>query len=105
MIVVLLSLGDDVNSFEIISYILSYDHVDPKRSRSLLCSLYVYVVFSLIFLHLGASRSENVINGVVYVSIKAISPIKVLAMTLTWRHTLYSCFAHTHTFQYIYITF
>ena len=79
-----------------IIYILSYDHIDPMVSRSLLCSLYVSMIFPLICLHLGASRCGNVISGVVYVFIKFIAPVKVLAITLTWGHTLYSLVAHTH---------
>ena len=84
-----------------IIHILSYDHNHSIVSGSILCSLYVYVVFPLIFLHLGTFRSGNVIHRVVYVFIQAIAPIEVLAMALTLGHTLCSLIAHTH-FQYTY---
>ena len=71
-------------------YLLSYDHIDPTIGRSFLCFLYVYVLFPFICLCLGASHSGNIINGIVYVSVKVIAPSKVLAMNLMSRHTLFS---------------
>ena len=79
-----------------ITYRLSYDHIDPMEGRPLLCSLYISMVFLLIYLHLGASCSGNIINRFFYVSVKAIAHVKAIEITLMWGHTLYSLIVHTH---------
>lgn len=69
--------------------ILTLELVDP------FWSLHVMFSFPLICLLMGASHSGNILWSLYICSVKSISPIKVLEMTLTWGYTLCS-FLHSN---------